>query len=59
MIEKLIRALVVGVVLYIVFIVIGAVVSAVGLPSLVTVLAGVVLALVFCGYVLRLFGITL
>lgn len=59
MIEKLIRAIVVGVVLYVVFIIIGAVVSAVGLPSLVTVLAGAVLALVFCAYLLRLFNITL
>lgn len=59
MIEKLIRAIVVGVVLYVVFIIIGAVVSAVGLPSLVTVLAGAILALIFCAYLLKLFGINI
>jgi hypothetical protein len=57
MLNKLIRILVVGLVLYVVWVLLSMVLTM--FPAVVMTVIGVVLVLVFCAYILRVFNITL
>lgn len=58
MIETLIKAIVLGIVLFIVYYLVGLIVVALGLPGIVTLVIGVLLALGFLIWLLRAFGIS-
>jgi hypothetical protein len=59
MIEKLIRAAVVAVVLYLIYIVAGMVMAALSLPTVFLMIVAVLLLLAFILFVVRLFGINI
>lgn len=56
-IQNLIHAIIAGVVFYVVYILIGMVVTALGLPAIIMTLIAVLLLLAFILYLIRLFGI--
>ncbi len=58
MIDKIIKATVLGIVLYIVYILVGMLVTALGIPAIVTLVIGILLALGFLAFVLKLFEIS-
>lgn len=57
MISTLIKAIVLAIVLFVVYYLVGLIVAAFGLPALVTLIIGVLLALGFLLWLLREFGI--
>jgi energy-coupling factor transporter transmembrane protein EcfT len=59
MIQKLIRLLIIGVVLYIVYIIAGMIVAALGAPAIFLTLVVVILLLVFIYEILQTFGISI
>jgi uncharacterized membrane protein (UPF0136 family) len=59
MLDKIITLLIIGVVLYIIYVIAGMLVSALSLPGIILTLIGVILLLVFVVKILRIFGITL
>lgn len=59
MIENIIKCVIVAIVLCVLYYIATILVSALGAPSIVLTLVAVVLALVFCLYLVRAFGVSL
>lgn len=59
MIEKAIKAIVVGVVLWLVYLALEMLTIAIHAPAIILVIILVIIILVFCAYLLKLFGIIL
>ena len=57
MVQTIIKAVVLALVLYVVYILVGMLVAALGLPSVLTLIVGILLLLGFLLFVLRAFGI--
>lgn len=57
MIETIIKAVVLGIILYVVYYLVGLLVAALGLPSLISLVVGILLAIGFLAYLLKAFGI--
>jgi len=58
MISTIIKAIVLAIVLFVVYYLVGLVVTALGLPAVITLIVGVLLALCFCAWLLRAFGVS-
>jgi hypothetical protein len=57
MIDTIIKAIVLAIVLFVVYYLVGLVVAAFALPAVATLVVGVILALGFCYWLLKAFGI--
>ena len=57
MLETIIKAVVLAIVLYVVYILVGMVVAALGLPAILSLVVGVILVLGFLLWLLKAFGI--
>lgn len=58
MLNTILKAIVLGIALYVVYVLVGMIVAALGLPAVVALVVGVLLALGFIIWVLRAFGIS-
>ena len=58
MLSTIIKAIVLGIVLYIAYYLVGLIVVALGLPTIVTLIVGILLVLCFLVWLLREFGIS-